>query len=205
MKIINKITAVLAAYLTVSLAAFAQETAPLDLSVTLAGFTPEVLISDSTGAEVGAVTFPALDSDGGTFTAVSSELTVEVAHSRNAKVTIYSDDLYSAGFDGSNILFLKREGSPVDTEGTPNPDNVSLRVFVTEVVTGGSTFQNPIPGSFDDVPFVFDVNSPAPAESLLMNAVGNAESTVKFVFGVDATNSVPDTYVRSLTVESALE
>lgn len=202
---INKITGLLAVSLTVGLTAFA-ETAPLDLSVTLSGYTPEVSIVDGSGNPLSSFTFPQINSDSGLFTAISDEITVEVAHSRNARVIVYSDDPFSSGVNPENIVGLKRSGTSADTTETPNPDQVILKVFVTEVFTNNSTFGPfPIPGDLSDPQFAFvnDLNSGA--ETVLMNAVNNAQSYVKFVFGINATNSVPDTYIRSLKIESILE
>lgn len=202
---INKIIGLLAASLTVGLTAFAQE-APLDLSVTLSGYTPEVSIVDGSGNPLSSFTFPQINSDSGVFTAISEEITVEVAHSRNARVIVYSDDPFSSGVNPENILGLKRSGTSADTTETPNPDQVVLKVFVTEVFTNNSIFgPYTVPSDLSDERFLFvrDLNSST--ETVLMNAVNNAQSYVKFVFGINATNSVPDTYIRSLKIESILE
>lgn len=204
MKIINKIITLLAAFLAASLTATAQSSATLDLSVTLTGLTPNLKIFDNTtDTEISSITFPAIDSNKGEFTAISGEYRVEVAHSGDSEVLIYSDDAFSNGFDPDNTLFLKKSGTSADTEATPNPDNVLLKIFVTSVNTNNTTYGPFTYSSLEDFIFVFDKNSTA--KTILMGATGNAVSSVQFVFGLDARTSNAGTYSRSLTIESVLK
>lgn len=202
----KKTTTVLAASLALSLAAFAQTSAPLDLSVTFSGFTPEISIVDDLGNVVENIVFPALSSDAGTFTAISDILTVEVSHDVSSNVIIYSDDDFSNGVNPDNIVGLKRDGTSADTAAVPNPDQVILKADILNVTVGNNdpVGDGSIPNVVSDFElFVFDKNSSA--DTTLGEFPNNGQGTVDFALGIDATNSIPDSYIRSLTVELVVQ
>ena len=203
----KKITTIIAAFLAVSLTAFAETSASLNLSVTFNGFTPAVSIVDSLGDPVTNITFPQLNSDNGTFTAISDVLTIEATHDVTSSVIIYSDDAFSNGFNtDDNIVGLKRTGTSADTAEVPNPDQVVLKADVSNVTIndGDPVGDGSIPGNVSDFEFfVLDKNSSA--ETILAELPNNGQSTVEFALGIDATNSVPGDYGRSLVVELVVE
>ena len=202
----KKITTTLLVSLIASLAAFAQTSAPLNLSVDFTGYTPEISIVDDQGNTVSNIAFPALNSDNGTFTAISDVLTVEVSHAVASNVIIYSDDAFSAGVNPDNIVGLKRVGTSADTAEVPNPDQVILKADVSNVTIGENdpVGDGSIPSVVSDFElFVFDTNSSA--DTILGQFPGNGQGTVEFALGIDATNSVPDSYSRSLMVELVVQ
>lgn len=202
----KKITTTLVISLIFSFTAFAEISAPLDLSVDFTGFTPAISIVDDQGNTVSNIAFPALNSDNGTFTAISNVLTVGVSHDVSSNVIIYSDDAFSTGVNPDNIVGLKRDGTSADTAEVPNPDQVILKADVLNVTIGENdpVGDGSIPSVVGDFEFfVFDTNSSA--DTTLGEFPGNGQGTVDFALGIDATNSVPDSYSRSLMVELVVQ
>jgi hypothetical protein len=207
MKRMKKTTTVLATSLALSLTAFAQTSAPLDLSVTFDGFTPKISIVDGQDVVVNIIAFPALNSDIGTFTAISDILTVKVSHDVTSDVIIYSDDEFSDGVNPDNIIGLKRNDTDADTAEVTNPDRVILKVDIANVTVNGSPVGSDvsIPGVVSEfASFVLDKNSDGDT-ILIEDLADNGQATAEFALGIDASNSVPDSYGRSLLVELVVQ